>query len=330
MEIKCKKCGILFNNKHKNQKYCSRKCFSDDKQDNIEQKICIFCGKIYKNSNYTPNRKYCSQQCYWKDKKIYNNNCLICGKETIHKFCSKKCYGLSIIKDKIDKKCIYCGNIYNSTNKKSQYCSKLCYWNFRRNNPNVQIQSNNVKNLTSRNCLNCNHEYFIEKYRLNISHYCSKKCQYEHHTITKICPTCNKEFKVSKYLERRIYCSKSCNLITNDSKYEREIKNFLLNFINIKKIKVKLDGKTICPDICFNNKIIECFGDYWHCNPLIYSEDYYHKRIKKYARDVWLKDEIRLNILKNKGYDILIIWEKDYNSNKEETLQKIKNFYEIC
>lgn len=78
------------------------------------------------------------------------------------------------------------------------------------------------------------------------------------------------------------------------------------------------------------NKAIEFYGDYWHCNPKIYS-DYelvlfpYNKSIV--AKDVRDKDNERIEAIKKEiGCDILIVWENDYINNKEETINKAINF----
>jgi hypothetical protein len=60
-------------------------------------------------------------------------------------------------------------------------------------------------------------------------------------------------------------------------------------------------------------KIIECFGDYWHCNPLKCKENYYNSSIHKTAKEIWEKDKNRIQTLKDCGYDVEIVWE---NSNK--------------
>lgn len=59
------------------------------------------------------------------------------------------------------------------------------------------------------------------------------------------------------------------------------------------------------------NLIIEFFGDYYHCNPNIYNSDYYNKRLKCTANEIWEKDKIRLNNIQNsiKDVTILKIWE---------------------
>jgi hypothetical protein len=73
-----------------------------------------------------------------------------------------------------------------------------------------------------------------------------------------------------------------------------------------------------------NNKIIEFFGDYWHANPNIYGIKEYKNNQQK--EEIWEKDANKIRLLKEKGYDILIIWEQDYNRNKNEVISKCINF----
>jgi G:T-mismatch repair DNA endonuclease (very short patch repair protein) len=57
------------------------------------------------------------------------------------------------------------------------------------------------------------------------------------------------------------------------------------------------------------NLIVECYGDYWHCNPDIYKEDFYNKSLKMTAKETWNRDSIRISLLKSSGYEVNIIWE---------------------
>jgi hypothetical protein len=61
------------------------------------------------------------------------------------------------------------------------------------------------------------------------------------------------------------------------------------------------------------NIIIEYYGDYWHCNPKFYNENYFHRIMKRFAYDIWEKDKKRIQYLFNKEFNknisILIIWE---------------------
>lgn len=83
----------------------------------------------------------------------------------------------------------------------------------------------------------------------------------------------------------------------------------------------------------YNCKVaIEYFGDYWHCNPAIYADDYYHKILKAYAIDKQNFDKARL--AKILGYGdavslIIVVWEKTFADMKFEVSTLLKNIYNI-
>lgn len=85
--------------------------------------------------------------------------------------------------------------------------------------------------------------------------------------------------------------------------------------------------KSYClyPDIVYKNKIIELNGDFFHANPNMYkSTDFIFKNIT--AQNIWDKESIRLKLFKNKGYDILIIWESEYMKDKNTIIDKCYRF----
>ena len=75
-----------------------------------------------------------------------------------------------------------------------------------------------------------------------------------------------------------------------------------------------------------NKKIIEFNGDYWHCNPSFYKEDYYHKIKNKTAKEIWDYDNEKVLFAKEHGYDVLVIWENDYNQDPDKILQQCIDF----
>ena len=86
------------------------------------------------------------------------------------------------------------------------------------------------------------------------------------------------------------------------------------------------DNKYFCfyVDFTYKNKIIEFYGDYYHANPKIYEKE---KIIgSKYschkAEDIWKIDFDRVKLIKEKGFEVLIVWESDYKNNKEEIKNK--------
>ncbi len=111
----------------------------------------------------------------------------------------------------------------------------------------------------------------------------------------------------------------------NDPEYKRKMSHLGIRISKFQKdvystlgedweMEYDIPGTTLTVDI-FNSKtkeIIECYGDYWHCNPKKFSENYFHKRIKKTANEIWNDDKNRIQLLENLGYKIKIIWESDW------------------
>jgi len=75
-----------------------------------------------------------------------------------------------------------------------------------------------------------------------------------------------------------------------------------------------------------NKKVIEFNGDFWHCNPKKYNENYFNKVKQKYANELWNKDKIKNDFVINKGYDLLVVWETDFKQNKEKVIKQCIDF----
>lgn len=126
------------------------------------------------------------------------------------------------------------------------------------------------------------------------------------------------------------------------SKYEKDaIENILtLSNINIDDVmcyknKQLLLMNTVdetCPNIRFSydftykNKIIEFNGDFWHMNPNKYDSKFYNELSNMTAEYKWKLDGVKLENAKTQGYDVLVIWESEYKSNKDEIIQKCIDF----
>ena len=99
------------------------------------------------------------------------------------------------------------------------------------------------------------------------------------------------------------------------SKFQRREYEKILKEYSDAKLEEYLPSVQKSVDIFIpsQNKIIECFGDYWHCNPKLYSADYYHNYVHMNAHEIWKRDDERIKTLKDAGYSVEIIWE---DSNK--------------
>jgi len=66
------------------------------------------------------------------------------------------------------------------------------------------------------------------------------------------------------------------------------------------------------------NYIIEFNGDSFHANPKLFKEDDHPNPYVKNltAKEIWLNDQKKNSIAKDVGYDIDVIWESDYNKDK--------------
>ncbi len=69
---------------------------------------------------------------------------------------------------------------------------------------------------------------------------------------------------------------------------------------------------------------IEFHGDYWHCNPVKYNESYTHPHRKKTAKDIWIIDNTKQELIESAGYRYITVWEKDWNQSQQQCMEKIE------
>lgn len=70
--------------------------------------------------------------------------------------------------------------------------------------------------------------------------------------------------------------------------------------------------------------IVECYGDFWHCNPHQYTSSYFNRGKKMTAEEIWNRDKKRKDYLESIGYKFLCLWESDINKNSKVVKSKIK------
>ena len=59
-------------------------------------------------------------------------------------------------------------------------------------------------------------------------------------------------------------------------------------------------------------------GDYWHCNPELWSHDRYNQTIKMTAKERWEKDDLRLKYFYDRQYNVVVLWEKQIKESHFE------------
>lgn len=360
----CTRCKIAFTPKRSNnQKYCTIDCHNAHQRENkINNRMWLIhndtptkthCKQCKSSFMATRGMKYCSYNCQRKYgaevKKVqrkpqtFNCICIECNKQFknhfLTTFCCDNCKSLHNSKHTHknigDGICIHCGISYSkkSNNAAQRFCCLQCYWEYRRLNPDKKIQSNqHTKNRINKICLYCNNSFQVHPYRKD-AEFCTKKCHYDYRRYTKHCKTCGKTFNTPKHLNAD-YCCLEC-AAKGCGKRKSKLSIFLCNLLTLNNIlhvvesPIKSSNRTVWADIMIDNKIvIEGYGDYWHCNPSIYSGDYYHTQVQKTASDIWKYDDDRKKYIESNGYFCIIVWESDiseitFHDNFIKTLKEI-------
>jgi len=87
--------------------------------------------------------------------------------------------------------------------------------------------------------------------------------------------------------------------------------------------QVTIDKYTV--DFLVDKKyIVECYGDFWHCNPHQYTSSYFNRGKKKTAEEMWERDMKRKEQFEKMGYKFLCLWESDIRNNPKIVRSKIK------
>jgi very-short-patch-repair endonuclease len=117
---------------------------------------------------------------------------------------------------------------------------------------------------------------------------------------------------------------------SSNTKIERIIMSVLENY-NIEYLHQYKGVPSIIADFYLPefNLIIECDGDYWHCNPIKYKEEYVVGPKKLSAKQIWEHDEIKNQKYIVRGYNLLRLWENDIKRMTEEQLYGIITNYNI-
>lgn len=112
----------------------------------------------------------------------------------------------------------------------------------------------------------------------------------------------------------------------NTSKKEYKFLMSILPDESYHNVYINETGSVV--DLFYKNKIIEFYGDYWHCNPRDprFPDNYYNKSLHMTAKEKREFDNNRILKLKQSGYEIKIVWEMDYDSNPDKTILECKEF----
>ena len=102
----------------------------------------------------------------------------------------------------------------------------------------------------------------------------------------------------SERLQTFIAAGQRTNKKNVDTKIEQAIEQTLIEIGAAYLHTYQIGGHFV--DFVVGNKVIECYGDYWHCNPQFYSSDTYRKSLHMLCSEKRAKDENRLENQKSR------------------------------
>lgn len=97
-----------------------------------------------------------------------------------------------------------------------------------------------------------------------------------------------------------------------------------LDYLNIKNEyrhkSININGKLFKVDALDlnTNTIYEFYGDYWHGNPKRYNQENINSNNKKTFKELYNKTLEKEKTLKEAGYNVISIWENDWNKIKKD------------
>lgn len=139
--------------------------------------------------------------------------------------------------------------------------------------------------------------------------------------------------KYGEDLGLKLYRNKLLRWHSKMQKYQREsdFVSSIIEHFNLDLDKCMFEGRydtskmgllETIPDFIYEDKVIEFYGDYWHQNLDVVKPSKMLAHV--HERDA----NVNKRILKA-GYKLLVVWENDWLTKRNETLSKIKEFLEI-
>ena len=104
-----------------------------------------------------------------------------------------------------------------------------------------------------------------------------------------------------------------------ESKIERRVQHALVDLQEKFLPHVFLFGYNY--DLLLSDRIIiEVQGDYWHANPKMYVESDVLHAGKIRVKDIWNKDQKKLDVATRNGYNMIYVWESEINAVDQDSL----------
>lgn len=157
-------------------------------------------------------------------------------------------------------------------------------------------------------------------------------CRAKRHTLPNYINRYGVDEGTRRYNE---WLTKLCNRGYNGSKPELELAELVTRICEQDVVYSHLThqyckwshvlNRAVMYDIVIPSKriVIEFNGDYWHCNPDIYSASFVHPVRNKTAEAIWKEDQDKLDVMISQGYTTITIWESDWYNHRADMVLRI-------
>ena len=342
IERKCPTCTTLFLTRlSKPRTHCSETCAYKDRPNKKIVRVCLNCEQQFR-SKPSGNKKFCSINCYsnYRHKKR-SNLCVQCGNffqplNRHQRFCSRLCKGLSQKGRKQPKDAVL-----KRSNTIRQKAVSLSEDERKRRWSHPPVLSDEAKGKISESKIGPKNPMWKPP-------------------IVKVCQLCDKKFKVKPYKEKRMFCSLKCSRSAHKQRMKKEnpMKNTEISskVFSILRQKYKqpefkmaiLKSRSRHPN-GFEKKFIDFVEEnglpfefvgnfsFWigpcksgKCrNPDFIHKDHSIKRAILIGAEYHhpkLKLNEELEDYGDYGWEVLHIWQKDFETQKEMVLKGLMEF----
>ena len=196
-----------------------------------------------------------------------------------------------------------------------------------------EFEQTPTSHLSGKGCIKCGIESFRLKQRSNTTEFIEKSIKihgniYDYSKVeyidcnTKISIICKKH---GQYLQTPSVHLMGCGCskcgFNNYSKSSIKYLNFMEKIYNIQIKHAENGGEHIIINTNYNadgycketNTIYEFHGDFWHGNPKLYNSNSINCKNKKTFGELYQKTLEREKQIKDLGYNLVVIWEYDWN-----------------
>jgi very-short-patch-repair endonuclease len=189
-----------------------------------------------------------------------------------------------------------------------------------------------------KNCEICGQQFYIKNCQAETKLYCSRKCCGLGRTIKYSGENANnygrkeseetkqkkKDTLMMRYGVDNAYKLAKHEMLSRPQKeLTNKIKKLFKNCKIISDYPIGIGKYKVDIFIKEKNIIIEFNGNYWHCNPKIYKEDFFNKKKGMFAKEIWEYDSKRKKELENMGFKVLVVWENDYKNDEKEVIKNL-------